>query len=74
MRKMSTHPIKTGTLVETTYANVGIGWTPEALISRQWEVKGTVVKHHNSHGLCYEVKHPDGSIGYYDPSEIKIVS
>ena len=46
-------------------------WTPEALRSRRFGVAGTIVDEHNSHGLCYEVQHLDGSIGYYDPRELR---
>lgn len=67
-------PVSPGTLVKTTHANHDIkDWTPEGLASRQWDVKGKVVTHHDSHGLTYEVRHPDGTIGHYDPSEFELV-
>lgn len=42
--------------------------------TRQWGVEGVVLCHHDSHGLCYEVKHADGTIGAYDPDEIEVMS
>ncbi len=69
---MSWPPIKYGTKVVTTEANPEIDdWSKEASCSRQWGVKGTVIMHHDSHGLCYEVEHEDGTIGHYDPSELQ---
>jgi len=47
------------------------GWSAEALVSRQWGIEGTVVCHHDSHGFTYEVEHPDGSIGTYEPRELE---
>lgn len=68
-------PISRGTKVRTTQANMSLRreWTDEAWEKRQWGVQGTVVSHSDSHGLCYEVRHPDNSTGYYDPSELKVV-
>ncbi len=69
---MSWPPIKYGTKVVTTEANPEIDdWSEEALHSRQWGVTGDVIMHHDSHGLCYAVEHEDGTIGYYDPSELR---
>lgn len=67
-------PILPGTFVETTRENPEIDdWGPEARLSRQWGVLGEVLTHHDSHGLSYEVKHPDGTIGHYDPTEFRVV-
>jgi len=49
------------------------GWTTEAKASRKWGVRGKIVAHHDSHGLSYTVRHYNGTIGYYDPSELKVV-
>lgn len=48
-------------------------WTKEWETERKWGVQGVVVTHHDSHGLCYEVRHLDGSIGCYDPSELEVI-
>lgn len=67
-------PIEHGTIVITTHENPEIDdWNEAALASRQWGVLGEVVNHHDSHGLYYEVKHPDGTIGCYDPSELEVI-
>jgi hypothetical protein len=46
-------------------------YTSEALKHRKWGAEGIVVGSHNSHGLCYDVRHLDDSIGCYDPDELK---
>lgn len=45
----------------------------EALRSRRPGATGTVVAHHDGHGLCFDVRHPDGTIGCYDPDELEFV-
>jgi len=37
----------------------------------KWGVEGVVLDHHDSHGLCYDVRHDDGSFCCYDPDEIE---
>lgn len=68
-------PIAPGTSVKTTKANWSKRreWTDEGWAQRKWGVKGEVITHHDSHGLCYEVFHKDGTRGYYDPSELKVL-
>ncbi len=75
VRTLRYPPISPGTRVHTTCANNALrkDWTEEAWDSRQWGVRGKVRTHHDSHGLSYEVMHPDGSIGHYDPSEIEVL-
>ncbi len=66
-------PISPGTFVRTTKENKSIkDWSHAAKISRQWGVLGEVMTHHDSHGLSYEIRHPDGTIGHYDPTEFEI--
>ena len=64
-------PISPGTLVKTTQENSD-DWTKEALKTRRWGVRGAVIAHHDSHGLCYDVRHEDGTRGSYDPSELEV--
>lgn len=45
-------------------------WTPEALATRRWDVEGVVDMSHNSHGVTYEVRYDDGTIGHYEPREL----
>ena len=67
-------PISAGTLVKTTSPTTpNSEWTFEARANRKWGVQGRILTHHDSHGLCYEVKHPDGTVGAYDPSELEVV-
>ncbi|MBI2674622.1 MAG: hypothetical protein HYX22_02705 [Candidatus Yanofskybacteria bacterium] len=68
-------PIDPGTRVMTTQPNLKIRdeWTDEGWASKKWGVRGTIIAHHDSHGLFYNVRHDDGTKGYYDPSELEIV-
>lgn len=34
-------------------------------------VEGIIIGYHTGHGLCYDVRHNDGSIGTYDPDELE---
>lgn len=68
-------PISPGTSVETTQPNWSLRreWTDEGWTKLKWGVRGTVIAHHDSHGLCYDVKHEDGSGASYDPTELKVL-
>ena len=68
-------PISHGTRVRTTVPNMALRkeWTDEGLASKKWGVEGDVITHHDSHGLCYDVRHSDGTDGCYDPSELKVL-
>ncbi len=67
-------PLDPGTRVKTTSKKTpDAEWMPEALLGRKWGVIGTVVMHHDSHGLCYDVKHDDGTEGCYDPNEFDVI-
>ncbi len=74
MVKRAYPPISPGTLVQTTDPNMKMRkeWTDEGWEKRKWGVRGKVLRHHDSHGLCYDVKHEDGSEGCYDPSEFRV--
>lgn len=69
-------PLAYGSRVKTTQLNISTQdeWTKEGLANKKWGVKGTIIAHHDSHGLCYDVLHDDGTKGCYDPSEIKIIT
>ncbi|MEK7640643.1 MAG: hypothetical protein AAB389_01455 [Patescibacteria group bacterium] len=75
MARKSYPPIAPGTHVRTTQVNLSKlkEWTNEALAQRKWGIKGKVIGHHDSHGLCYDVLHEDGTEGCYDPSELAII-
>lgn len=42
-------------------------------MSRQWGVIGKILRHHDSHGLTYEVQH-GGTTGHYEPRELIVLS
>ncbi len=68
-------PIDPGTRVRTTEPNMALRkeWTDEGWAKKKWGVEGAIITHHDSHGLCYDVKHEDGTQGCYDPSEFEVV-
>ena len=74
MAKKKYPPISPGTPVRTTQADLSARaeWTDEAWARRKWGVRGTVITHHDSHGLCYDVLHEDGTEGGYNPSELEV--
>lgn len=39
----------------------------------QWGVLGRIIHYSNSHGLCFEVRHNDGSVAWYDPGELGLL-
>lgn len=48
-------------------------YTSEGEKNRRWGITGVIVAHHDSHGLCYDVKHDDDdSIRTYDPDELEL--
>ncbi len=66
--------IQVGDRVQTTQENPKVtDWAEDAKKSRQWGVLGNVTVEHGSHGVCYSVRHDDGTIGYYDPTELEFV-
>ena len=66
-------PISPGASVRTTQANESLRkeWSEGVWEKRQWGVQGSVVTHHDSHGLCYDVQHEDGTIGSYEHDELR---
>jgi hypothetical protein len=69
---------KSGDFVRTARALEPRDFTLEGQMNRRCNTIGTVVAdwqsspEHNSHGLCYDVRHVDGSLGCYDPDEITL--
>lgn len=68
-------PIDSGTVVKTTQLDEEKArpYTEEGLAGKKWGVEGVVTTHHDSHGLCYDVRHEDGTMGTYEPAEISIL-
>ena len=62
---------KIGARVKTADEISQRDFSKEAMKYRRTNTIGTVVREHNSHGLCYDVYHDaDGTIGCYDPDEL----
>lgn len=68
-------PLSPGTKVKVTELNEDMRdqWSPGVWESKKPGASGEVLTHHDSHGLCYEVEHEDGTVGDYDPSELETV-
>jgi hypothetical protein len=67
-------PISNGTIITTTQENLALKneWVEGVKEKCRWGVRGEVVNYSSGHGLCYEVKHDDGTTAWYDPSEFHI--
>ena len=64
--------LKLGTRVRITSDRL-----PEALKASRWDATGEVLRHHikDHGGLTYKVRHDsdNGSIGYYEPHELRVL-
>lgn len=68
--------LKAGTKIITTEPDPEItDWTTDVRKTRRWGLLAVVLTHHDSHGLCYEVRHLDGLpvVSYYAPSEFIVI-
>jgi hypothetical protein len=64
-----------GTKVKTTRKTTPDSeWTEEARANRKWGVKGMITHYHDSHDLCYDVRHDNGTEGCYEPTEFEVLS
>lgn len=60
-----------GTRVTTVSVLTGRDYIESARALRRPNATGVIRTHHDSHGLCYEVRHDsDGTVGCYDPDEL----
>jgi hypothetical protein len=62
--------ITNGTRVRTADKLEPRDYTLEGQAERKPGSYGTVIRHSDCHGLCFEVRHDDGRSGYYDPDEL----
>ncbi len=67
---MSWPPDSVGTRVRTAKALGVRDFNTDILLRRRPDAPGSIVGHSDSHGLCYEVRHDDGTRAYYDPDEL----
>ena len=69
-------PVSPGTKV-TTFIDGGMeadDWNEEAKKTRRHEASGVVTGHHDSHGLCFVVRHDDGNSSCYELHELIVVA
>ncbi len=65
--------MKIGDRVRTIEDSRATDWSIGARSNVRWGVDGKVVHVHHGHGLCYDVRHDDGSKAPYNPEELKLV-
>lgn len=63
-----------GVEVQTLAKTGDHGFLESARDFCQWGSKGLIVKSSGSHGLCYAVEHEDGTVAWYDPTEIRALT
>lgn len=63
-----------GTRVKTLTPAGSNDWVETLKQSRKWGVVGTIVDYSDSHGLCYKVKHDNGTESWYNPEELEEVN
>lgn len=67
-------PLENGTRVRTVaIPDAPTDWTEEAKVVRRFGVLGTIFHYHDSHGLCYDVRHDDGIEACYDSRELAVL-
>jgi len=62
-----------GRLVKTIDDADSDYWNNPKARGCQWGVLGQIIHYSNSHGLCFKVRHNDGSIAWYDPEELELL-
>ena len=70
---MDKDEIKKGTQIRTTEDAGRDDWVAENRMNIKWGVLGTVLRHSNSHGLCFLVLHTDGTEAWYDADEVEVI-
>jgi len=63
-------PIGTEVRTRITKSCEASDWTQAAKDSRRHNATGEVSAVHDAHGLSYEVRHSDGTVGHYEPHEL----
>lgn len=63
-------PFAAGTRVRTMKSDGSRDWAARARENVQWRTVGTIVQKSDSHGLCYEVQHDDGTCAWYNHGEL----
>lgn len=62
-----------GQLVCTNEILGSSGFTKDEQSRRRPDAIGIIVRHSDSHGLCYQVRHENGKQAWYDPDEIQTI-
>ena len=60
-----------GTKVRTTADAGADDWAERVRPNRRWGVEGIVIDRMSGHGLCYHIRHRDGSKAWYEPAELE---
>jgi len=63
--------LELGQIIKTVEKLEDRDFTKEGIAARRPNSIGAIIGHSDSHGLCYYVRHQDGTKAYYDPDEIR---
>jgi hypothetical protein len=58
-------------VITTKPAKESADWTAEARLARRWGLDGKVQEKSDRHGVCYRVKHEDGTEAWYERKELR---
>lgn len=73
-KKKKYPPLENGTRVGTVQVRTIRGFTIKGNAKKRFGRSGLVADYSDSHGLCYEVVHKDGSRAWYDPLELEVIN
>lgn len=73
MSDVSRFKVGTSVLTHIIMPAMGGDWLREARVHCGDQLTGEIVSVHDAHGLCYGVKHADGSLAYYDHAELTVL-
>lgn len=64
-----------GKCVCVTHLIAGIErqYHPVARVDARLGKVGKIIGYSNSHGICYDVKHYDGTVASYEPEELTLI-
>jgi hypothetical protein len=62
-----------GTRVKTTQDAGADDWCDPERLDTRWGVSGTIVRHSDSHALCYLVKHDCDGEAWYEEEELRVI-
>jgi len=66
--------VKTETRVRTLREDTTVtDWSTPSRACVQWGAEGSIIDRSDAHGVCYGVRHDDGTAAWYALSELALV-